>query len=71
MKELFSTGFGILGTSFDIDSSPGQKKWDSVYLTKLHHIFTAILPTLRRSTDARDLKLLFTRRISISKKLQS
>jgi hypothetical protein len=51
MKELFSTGSGILGTSFDIDGSPRRKKWHRVNLTKpASHIS---LPFFQRFVDLR------------------
>jgi hypothetical protein len=48
MKELFSTGFGILGTSFDIDGFPGEKMVQYLSYKAASHIS---LPFFQRFVD--------------------
>ena len=47
MKELFSTGSGILGTSFDIDGSPDGKNGTVLILQSPIAYFTTIFPVFR------------------------
>jgi hypothetical protein len=44
MKELFSTGSGILGTSFDIEASSGGKNGTVFILQSYITYCTPILP---------------------------
>jgi len=44
MKELFSTGSGILGTSFDIAVPPGGENGTVLILQRRIAYFTTILP---------------------------